>query len=320
MEKRTLPPKAPFKLANCAIYSRVSTEEQAKGDYSSTDAQLDACLRFIKRQHEKGWRHYPKTYCDPGVSGKTLNRPAIQELLKDIKAGLIQIVVIYKLDRISRDHKDSVWLLEFFKEHKVDLYESEKKVDFEDPEGWFTNSLLMILAQRERMVTSKRTTDKTQEARLHGFWTGGHIPLGYDKAGKRELVPNRKEAKLVRLIFKTYLELQSLDQAMKVINAKHETKQWVTEGGRNLGGRKFAKTTLFHILKNRLISVRSPTRPKAGSKANTKPSSTRRLSTKSKFCARRTATPQPPKPAQSSGTVLGCCSRVWCAARPAAQR
>ena len=235
------------RVIRCAIYTRVSTEDQAAKDFNSLDAQRKYCERFIASQ--EGWQ-LAQVYDDPGYSAKNLNRPGMQRLLGDIGQGLVDVLVLYRHDRLTRDQQDSIRLFAVCAKHGVKIYADGRLLDMEDPDGWFVNNLSVLLAQRERLVTVKRTRNKVAETRRIGKWTGGHIPLGYDNVPKKGLQINPVEAEQVNFMFATYLQAQSLDKALPLLNGRYQTKRWTTEKGITLGGRQFSKTTFVSILKN----------------------------------------------------------------------
>jgi site-specific DNA recombinase len=242
--------KTSRKILRCAIYTRVSTEEQSRKDFSSLDAQRINCERFIRT--ESSWCALPRHYDDPGYSGKDLNRPAAQQLLQDIKSGKVDVVVVYKMDRLIRNLMQQLALSEMFNKYGVLLYAEGKEVELKSPNGFLTTAISGAVAQSERMVTAQRTRDKVREARKLGMWTGGHVPLGYDLTDKKNLVVNTKEAVQVRAMFETYLKVQSLDRAMPIVNAKFRTKTWTSKSGKKIGGRSFAKTSYLYVLRSPL--------------------------------------------------------------------
>ena len=247
------------KTIRCAIYTRVSTEEQAKKTFSSLDAQRQTCEDFIRSKATQGWVLYPERFEDPGLSGKDLNnRPGVQRLIKAVKDGKIQVIVIYKIDRLVRNLIQQLELTTMLGEKGVKLFAEGQEMDFISPGGFMTTSVLGAAAQMERMMTAQRTRDKIREAKKQGMWCGGHIPLGYDRSDAKELIPNPDEAVQVKAMFDLYLKEQSLDRALKLINAKYQTKEWTTQEGRRIVGKRFSKTTLIYILKNRLYLGQIP--------------------------------------------------------------
>lgn len=251
---QTLSPRAMLaqKKLICAVYTRVSTKEQAKGDFSSLDSQRQICLDFIRPRAAEGWLVSPDSYDDDGYSAKNLNRPAVQRLIADVMAGKINVIVVYRMDRLFRNLYQQLELIEKFENKGVVLYADGQAIDFTSPGGFLSTAVLGAAAQMERMLTAKRTKDKIRESKKLGMWCGGQVPLGYDRSMNKQLELNPTEAAQVRDMFNIYLKVQSLDRALKVINAKYRTKLWTPKHGREKGGHAFHKSPLIHVLKNRL--------------------------------------------------------------------
>lgn len=193
-------------IRRCGIYTRKSTTAGLDQAFRSLDAQREACLAYIQRQ--KGWKAWPKTYEDGGFTGATLDRPAFQDLLQDVDAGLIDVVVVYKVDRLSRSLLDFTEVIERFHKKGVAFVSVTQNFSTADAMGRLTLNMLMSFAEFEREMIAERTRDKIAAARRKGKWTGGRVPLGYDLTDRR-LVPNEQEAGLVRTIFSRYLEGKS---------------------------------------------------------------------------------------------------------------
>jgi len=182
---------------NCAVYTRVSTDNQAEKDFSSCEAQEEKIRAFVKSQNN--WEVF-KVYSDPGYTGATLNRPALQELLQDIREGKINIVLVYKIDRLTRSPKDFYQLIELFEKYEVDFISITERFDTSTSAGRLLRNIMLTFAQFERELASERTKDKMLERAKKGMWNGGIVPYGYKKENKK-LVINSKEAEIVKLIY-----------------------------------------------------------------------------------------------------------------------
>jgi site-specific DNA recombinase len=202
------------KPVRCAIYTRKSTEHGLELEFNSLDAQRDACEAYIKSQASQGWRALPQHYDDPAYSGGNLDRPALQKLLKDIDAGRIDVIVVYKIDRLTRSLADFAKLVEAFDAKSISFVAVTQQFNTTTSMGRLTLNVLLSFAQFERELYSERVRDKVAASRRKGKWTGGTVPLGYDARDKK-LVINRAEAETVRYIFKRYLELQSFGELVR---------------------------------------------------------------------------------------------------------
>jgi len=201
---------------NCAIYTRVSTDNQAEKEFNSCEAQEEKIRAFIKSQNN--WEVF-KVYSDSGYTGANLNRPALQELLQDIKQGEINIVLVYKIDRLTRSPKDFYQLIEIFEKYKVDFISITERFDTSTPAGRLLRNIMLTFAQFERELASERTKDKMLERAKKGMWNGGIAPYGYKKENKK-LVINPKEAEIVRLIYEIYTTTGSLFQVYEKLKQK----------------------------------------------------------------------------------------------------
>ena len=190
----------------CAIYTRKSSEDGLEQEFNSLDAQREACLAYITSQRHEGWKALPTHYDDAGFSGGTLNRPAVQRLLADIRAGRIDLVVIYKVDRLTRSLADFAKLVEIFDAHRVSFVSITQHFNMTTSIGRLTLNMLLSFAQFEREVTGERIRDKIAASKRQGMWMGEPLPLGYD-VHDRKLVVNEAEAETVRHIFRSYCEL-----------------------------------------------------------------------------------------------------------------
>lgn len=192
----------------CAVYTRKSSEDGLELEYNSLDAQYDAAVAYIRSQAGNGWRLLEKRYDDGGFSGGNTNRPALKELLADIEAGEIDIVVVYKIDRLSRSLCDFTDLSRTFERHGVSFVSVTQQIDTSSPAGRMVLNVLMTFAQFEREMTSDRIKDKMLATRMRGMWTGGIAPYGYRIEDKR-LVPDPQGAEAVRFVFRRYAETGS---------------------------------------------------------------------------------------------------------------
>jgi DNA invertase Pin-like site-specific DNA recombinase len=196
--RKTLPEPAPAKRRlRCAAYTRKSSEEGLEQEFNSLDAQREACEAYIASQRAEGWTLVPDYYDDGGVSGGTLERPALKRLLADIEAGRVDVVVVYKIDRLSRSLMDFARLVEVFDRHSVTFVSVTQSFNTTTSMGRLTLNVLLSFAQFEREVIGERIRDKVAASRKKGIWMGGWAPLGYD-VKDRKLIINEAEAKLVR--------------------------------------------------------------------------------------------------------------------------
>ncbi len=240
------------KAWRCAVYTRKSSEEGLEQDFNSLDAQREACLAYIASQRGEGWRAIPTRYDDGGFSGGNMERPALQRLLQDIGAGLVDTVVVYKVDRLSRSLADFAKMVELFDQHKTSFVSVTQQFNTTTSMGRLTLNVLLSFAQFEREVTGERIRDKIAASKRKGMWMGGHPPLGYD-INKRTLVINPDEAKLVRLIFNRYLEIKSVHKLCAWLNTNgYRSKKRVSKSGRVFGGEKFFRGQLYWALQNRV--------------------------------------------------------------------
>jgi len=242
------------KIINCAIYTRKSVSDGLERDFTTLDAQRESCESYIASQKNEGWICLPEEYDDGGFTGANTDRPALQRMMTDIKAGKINCVVVYKVDRLSRSLLDFAELLSAFEEHGVTFVSVTQHFNTQNSMGRLTLNILLSFAQFEREIISERTRDKMGAAKKKGKWIGGRPPLGYniDKE-KHKLVINQKEAELVRRIFNTYIERRSLTSATMIINDLGlTTKQHTSETGRKFGGIQFTSNGLQRLLRNPL--------------------------------------------------------------------
>src|SRR6201746_1925194 len=222
-------------------------------NWSSTRSTPSAMpARPIKRRASQGWRALPQHYDDPAYSGGNLDRPALQQLLKDIDAGRIDVIVVYKIDRLTRSLADFAKLVEAFDAKSISFVAVTQQFNTTTSMGRLTLNVLLSFAQFERELSSERVRDKIAASRRKGKWTGGTVPLGYDTRNKK-LIINKAEAETVRYIFKTYLELKSFGKLVADLDNKGIiTKRRTTKGKKYNGGIPFTYGPLAYFLKNRL--------------------------------------------------------------------
>jgi site-specific DNA recombinase len=276
-------PVSPVRPVHCAIYTRKSTEHGLEQEFNSLDAQREACEAYIKSQASLGWRALPQHYDDPAYSGGNLHRPALQRLLKDVDAGRVDAIVVYKIDRLTRSLSDFAKLVEAFDARSISFVAVTQQFNTTTSMGRLTLNVLLSFAQFERELSSERVRDKVAASRRKGKWTGGTVPLGYDAKDKK-LVVNKQEAETVRYIFRQYLELRSFAKLVDDLDRKGiVTKRRNTTVRKYQGGIPFTYGPLAHFLKNRLYTATSVTRIN-GSRASRLASSTARPSTGSSSC------------------------------------
>jgi len=233
-------------------YTRKSTDEGLDREFTTLDAQREACEAYIASQQHEGWIALPTRYDDGGFSGATLDRPAMQRLLADIEAGEIDVLVCYKLDRVSRSLLDFLHLMEFLDQHGVALVSVTQSIRTDTSMGRLMLSVLAAFGAYERELIAERTRDKMSAARRKGKWTGGTPVLGYDvhpDGGK--LVVNEEEAAQVRALFRLYLTHLSLRRVVEDAQARGwTTKSWRTRDGRWHAGAPLNKSHIHHLLTN----------------------------------------------------------------------
>src|SRR5215475_467558 len=197
------------KRIRCAIYTRKSTDEGLEQAFNSLDAQREACAAFILSQKHEGWTVLPAPYDDGGYSGGTMERPALERLLADIEAGQIDVVVVYKVDRLTRALSDFAKLVDIFDRRGVSFVSITQQFNTTTSMGRLTLNVLLSFAQFEREVISERVRDKVAASKKKGLWMGGNAPLGYD-ISNRKLIVNEAEAETVRYMMRRYVELGSV--------------------------------------------------------------------------------------------------------------
>lgn len=242
--------RPPKKILRCAIYTRKSSEEGLEQDFNSLHAQREACEAFVISQKHEGWKAVATRYDDGGYSGGSMQRPALQKLLADIQSRLVDVVIVYKVDRLTRALSDFAKIVEVFDAQGVSFVSVTQQFNTTSSMGRLTLNVLLSFAQFEREVTGERIRDKIAASKKKGMWMGGFVPIGYDRKD-RSLQVNPAEAKTVRIVFRLYLELGNV----RLVQAELErlglrTKQYVTDAGRKLGGLPFRRGHIYWILSN----------------------------------------------------------------------
>jgi len=234
----------------CAIYTRKSTEEGLDQDFNSLQAQREACEAYIKSQKHEGWQLVKTHYDDGGFSGGNMERPALKQLMRDIETGIIDIIVVYKVDRLSRSLHDFAKMVEVFDRHKVSFVSVTQQFNTTTSMGRLTLNVLLSFAQFEREVTGERIRDKIAASKKKGMWMGGVVPIGYD-VKERKLVINPAEAETVRLIFNRYLELKNVRHLCAELKREGIATKTVPNRA-NTGGKPFSRPGIYKLLSNPL--------------------------------------------------------------------
>jgi site-specific DNA recombinase len=251
MANRSAPNRAAARL-RCAIYTRKSSEEGLEQDFNSLDAQREACEAFIASQKREGWALVREIYDDGGFSGATMERPAFQRLLSDVSAGKIDVVVVYKVDRLTRSLSDFAKIVDIFDKHAVSFVSVTQQFNTTSSMGRLTLNILLSFAQFEREVTGERIRDKIAASKKKGMWMGGQPSLGYDVKDRR-LVVNNTEAETVRHIFRRYTELKSVRELKEDLDGVGIVSKLRTAcDGSRYGGQPIARGALYLMLQNRI--------------------------------------------------------------------
>jgi site-specific DNA recombinase len=236
----------------CAIYTRKSSEEGLEQEFNSLDAQREACEAYIRSQKHEGWQALPQLYDDPGYSGGNMDRPALKHLLADITAKKINVVVVYKVDRLTRSLTDFAKIVEIFDANNVSFVSITQAFNTTTSMGRLTLNVLLSFAQFEREVTGERIRDKIAASKKKGLWMGGQPALGYD-VRDRKLIVNEAEAETVRAIFRRYLALGSVRELKAVLDAEGVvSKHRTAANGDAYGGQSFSRGALYQLLQNRV--------------------------------------------------------------------
>jgi len=243
------------KVIRCAIYTRKSTSEGLDQDFTSLDNQRESAESYIQSQKSQGWIALPDQYNDGGFTGANIDRPALQALTDDIKAGKVDCVVVYKVDRLSRSLIDFVKLLQFFEESKVTFVSVTQHFNTQTSMGRLTLNILLSFAQFEREIISERTKDKLGAARKKGRWTGGLPPLGYDiDRANKKIVVNPKEAEIIGLMFDLYIQEKSLRTVARLLNEKGLCTKSRIYKGRPSGAIQFKNTNIQWMIRNQVYA------------------------------------------------------------------
>jgi DNA invertase Pin-like site-specific DNA recombinase len=238
------------KTVRCVVYTRKSSEEGLEQAFNSLDAQREAGIAYITSQKHEGWVLAPTHYDDGGYSGGSTERPALQKLLVDIEAGKVDIIVVYKVDRLSRSLGDFAQMMTLFDKHNVSFVSVTQQFNTTTSMGRLTLNILLSFAQFEREVTGERIRDKFAASKKKGMWMGGSPPLGY-VINDRQLIIEPQEAELVKKIFNLYLTCQSPLAVMQTLQQDgHTNKHWQTAAGHWRGGNKMTVSHVNKILRN----------------------------------------------------------------------
>ncbi len=235
-------------VLRCAIYTRKSTEEGLEQEFNSLHAQREACAAYITSQKHEGWQMIKTHYDDGGFSGGNVNRPALKQLMEDIEAGKIDVIVVYKVDRLSRSLHDFARMVDVFDKHNVSFVSITQQFNTTTSMGRLTLNVLLSFAQFEREVTGERIRDKIAASKKKGMWMGGVLSLGYDVVD-RKLVINDEEAKTVRIIFQRYLELGNvrlLQEEMVRENIRSKSRKHSSRPG----GQFMTRGAIYKLLSN----------------------------------------------------------------------
>ena len=236
----------------CAIYTRKSSEEGLEQSFNSLEAQRDACRAYVLSQKHEGWAVLTNRYDDGGFSGGSMERPGLNQLLNDIRAGKVDTVVVYKVDRLTRSLTDFSKIIEIFDSHTISFVSVTQHFNTTTSMGRLTLNVLLSFAQFEREITGERIRDKIAASKKKGMWMGGLVPLGYDCVD-RQLVVNPAEANTVREIFRRYLRLGCVSKLKQFLEHKRiRSKVRTSDAGHSYGGASFSRGALYHLLNNRI--------------------------------------------------------------------
>ena len=238
-----------FSSKRCAIYTRKSTEEGLEKEFNTLDAQREACVAYITSQKSEGWSLVKTHYDDGGFTGGNMERPALKQLIEDVKAKKIDIIVVYKIDRLTRSLMDFAKLVEVFDQHEVTFVSVTQSFNTTTSMGRLTLNVLLSFAQFEREVISERVRDKIAASKQKGMWMGGNIPLGYDVEERRLLI-NTDEAKNVRLIYDYYLKIGSVFELKDYLDKNNIRSKSRKTGEEIKCGISYSRGALYSILRN----------------------------------------------------------------------
>ena len=239
-------------IRRCAIYTRKSTDEGLDQEFNSLDAQREACAAYIMSQRHEGWILLPDYYDDGGYSGGNMDRPGLKQLLAEVEAGRVDVIVVYKVDRLTRSLSDFAKIVEVLDAASASFVSITQAFNTTTSMGRLTLNVLLSFAQFEREVISERVRDKVAASKRKGMWMGGRVPLGYD-AIDRKLVVNEQEAETVRHIMRRYVEVGTVPALCEVLRREtFRTKLQPWKVGSRQGGGHFTRGALYHLLSNRL--------------------------------------------------------------------
>lgn len=239
-----------MKRLNCAIYTRKSSDEGLEKEFNSLDAQREACAAYVLSQKHAGWAALTDLYDDGGLSGGTMERPALKRLLADIKSGKVKIVVVYKVDRLTRSLADFAKIVDVLDAHGASFVSVTQQFNTTTSMGRLTLNMLLSFAQFEREIAGERIRDKIAASKAKGMWMGGNVPLGYD-VRERKLIVNDAEAKTVRMIFHRYADLGSVRLLSHELDRLGVvSKRRAGAGGVLAGGNRFSRGALYTLLQN----------------------------------------------------------------------
>jgi site-specific DNA recombinase len=237
-------------VLRCAVYARVSTDSGLEQDFNSLDNQREASEAYIKSQAHEGWKLVRERYDDGGFSGGSMERPALQKLLDDVQARRIDVIVVYKVDRLTRSLADFAKLVELFDAHDVSFISVTQAFNTTTSMGRLTLNMLLSFAQFEREITGERIRDKVAASKRKGIWMGGAVPVGY-RVENRALHVVESEAELVRALYRRYLELGSVVRLKAALDAENvRSPVRTSRTGRRTGGVLISRGHLYWILSN----------------------------------------------------------------------
>jgi DNA invertase Pin-like site-specific DNA recombinase len=239
-------------IRRCAVYTRKSSEEGLEQSFNSLHAQREACEAYIRSQAHEGWKLVKTAYDDGGFSGGTMERPAVKRLMADLKQGLVDVVVVYKVDRLTRSLADFAKIVEILDGHGASFVSITQQFNTTSSMGRLTLNVLLSFAQFEREVTGERIRDKISASKRKGMWMGGNLPLGYD-VQERQLVINEAEAETVRYIFRRYAELGTVSALQADLKQRGiVSKVWTSTTGNARGGVGYSRGALYYLLRNQI--------------------------------------------------------------------
>src|SRR5712672_1109361 len=242
------PAASPAKAFRCAIYTRKSSEEGLEQDFNSLHAQRESCEAYVKSQKHEGWMALPVLYDDGGYSGGSMERPALKKLLTDIQSRAVDVVVVYKVDRLTRSLADFAKIVEIFDAAGVSFVSVTQQFNTTTSMGRLTLNVLLSFAQFEREVTGERIRDKIAASKQKGMWMGGVPPLGY-RASDHKLIVVESEAETVRHIFRLYAALGSVRLPQQELEAQGiRSKRWTSTTSRCWGGKPIVRGALYRML------------------------------------------------------------------------